>query len=93
MPKKPTKKTKTGDTNKYLVSFTFGDKSIVGSGASMLEAIRSVPRPVKIFNKCVLRITDGNRKLERVFMPIKSKRFFYPNSQPFLAKYMESLLR
>lgn len=77
----------------YLVSLALGDKVFEGSGGTVVEALRSMPVPVKIVSKGLLKLTDGTKKMERMWQPAKLKRLFYPLAQPVLAKQLNYLMR
>lgn len=76
-----------------FISLAFGDKIFEGSGATLLAALQSMPVPVKITTKGLLKITDGVKKFEQMLQPVKIKRLFYPLAQGVLAKQLSYLLR
>jgi hypothetical protein len=89
MPK--TKKKKTG--SEYQISLTFGEYEIGGSGSTALAAIQSLPVPVKIVSKGLLKLTNGQKKVELMWMPAKLKRVFQPLAQSVMAKQLEYLMK
>lgn len=66
-----------------------GDKIVKGKGKTALEALQSLPRPVKIFNKGIVTFTNGENSRTQVLMPIALKRLWYKVTQPMLAKRFE----
>ncbi len=76
-------KKKTAD---YVVSITVGDKTYKGSGATPLEALRTMPRPQKITAKAFLEVKAGDKHKIIPLSIERAKRFFYPQAQVFLAK-------
>lgn len=77
----------------YKLSLTVGDINITSSGSSVLEALSFLKKPEKINGKAFLVVSEGDRRAERMFMPVACKRLFYPLSQRFLAKQIEFLLK
>jgi hypothetical protein len=77
----------------YFFSITFNDKVYEGSGATVLEALEATPIPAKIVTKGLLKLTDGTRKFEEMWMPVKLKRLFQPLVQKVLNKQLECLMR
>lgn len=73
---------------KYVISLQLGGKTLVGKGATTLEALRNIPVPEKIVGKGIIEITHGDKKKEMLFMPARLKRLFYPNAQPILVKWL-----
>jgi len=77
----------------YIFSLTFGDKVYEGSGATLLEALKAVPVPIKIVSKGLLKVVCGEKKFEQMRMPIRLKRLFRPLSQAIQAKQLAYLMR
>lgn len=74
MPKKTIKKNETKD---FSITLTMGSDVYQGSGVTALEALTSMPKPVKIMSKGILRI-EGNGKKKEIFMyPVRLRRLFY----------------
>ena len=92
-PKKKQPATGELTTKPYFISLTFGDKVFEGSGDTVLSALQSMPVPVKIVSKGLLKITDGVKKFEQMWQPVKIKRLFYPLAQSVLSKQLTYLLR
>lgn len=80
-------------TSSYKLEIDFGSSKVEGTGATVLEALQSIETPVKIVGKTFIKLTDGTRTLERMYLPARAKRLFYPNAQFFLAKNLEFLLK
>ena len=77
----------------YTISLTFGDKTIMGIGATVLEALQAMPVPVKIVSKGLLKITNGVKKFEQSWQPSRLKRLFQPLAQRVQAKQLSYLLK
>ena len=77
----------------YTISITQDGKTTKGTGATALEALQAVVKPIKIVSKVFLTITDGTRKAEMMYMPVKAKRLFYPIAQVIVAKQFEYLMK
>jgi len=86
-------KEKIEEKSPYFISLTLGDKVYEGSGATVLQALESMPVPVKIVTKGLLKLTDGTKKFEQMWMPIKLKRLFMPLSQTVLSRQLNYLMR
>ena len=91
--KKVEKKVDVFEKPPYFISLTFGNQVYEGSGATVLDALKSMPVPVKIVSKGLLKVTDGVKKFEQSWMPVRLKRLFYPNAQSLLAKQLSYLLK
>lgn len=77
----------------YTIKITQGSDTVEGKGATVLEALQAVTKPLKIVSKVFLEITDGTRKGGMMFMPTRAKRLFYPNAQVVLAKQLHYLMK
>lgn len=82
-----------GAAQAYQIIIDLGESKLVGSGNTMLEALQSIPRPVKIFTKGVVTATGAGRKAVLPLMPAKIKRLFYPLAQGVLSKQLEYLMK
>lgn len=91
--KAKTKKKAVKKELEYSLTLTLGNDVYSGTGATLLEALSSMPVPHKITTKAMLSITDGTRNAERMYMPVAAKRLFYPLAQKFLAKQLAYLLK
>lgn len=70
-----------------------GTEIFEGEGETALEALQSVPKPLKIFNKGLLTITNGELR-KTMDMPVpRLRRMFYPSAQPILIKWISSGLK
>jgi hypothetical protein len=79
---------------KYSLTFSQVDgKDIKGSGETLLDALRSAVRPLKITGKMTLTATDGKRKATRNLTVPQAKRMFYPSAQLYLAKDLEGIMK
>lgn len=93
MKTKSPKKISKPKLNKFYISIALGTETIKGSGASMLEAIKAVPVPVKIFTKGIISLKNGDKEASLVWIVPKVKRIFHPLAQVFLAKQFNLLLK
>jgi hypothetical protein len=86
-------KTRTPKKVKYSIVLTLGTEILKGTGDSLLEALTSITPPVKITTKCLVKATDGKKKLEKMLMPIQARRLFYPQAQFYQARMLTHLLK
>ena len=77
----------------YKISMIFGDKVSEGKGETALEALQAIPNPIKITTKMLLKIKNGKRQWEGMFMPHRARRFFQPLAQKVLSNQLEYLMR
>lgn len=57
-----------------------GEDFFEGTGSTALEALQSIPRPMK-FRKALVRIEKGDKSKEMVFFPIRLRKLFFTNIQ------------
>lgn len=86
--KKIVKKTKI-----FSLKLSLGDKVYKGKGANFLEALQTLPMPTKIMSKAILTISDGELSYDLDYLPLKTKRLFWKNAQPIIAKQFNMLVR
>ena len=79
-------------TKTFTLSLSLGDKVYKGKGASMLEALQTLKMPEKIMSKAILTISDGELSYDIDFQPVKTKRLYWKNAQPIIAKQFMQLL-
>jgi hypothetical protein len=77
----------------YVISLTLGDVTHTGEGDTLLEALESIKKPVKIISKGKFTVTNGEKSLERTLMPVKIKRLFMPITQFYQARAFSLLLK
>ena len=77
----------------FVVTFLMGGKTISGKGATALLALQDIHNQDKIISKGIMPISQGKKKKEMLFMPVKLKRIFYPNAQPILIKWLAQGLK
>jgi hypothetical protein len=77
-------------TKEFSISLKLGDKTYTSHGNTALDALISLPRPEKITGKGFLTITDGEKKKDMLFMPVRLKRLFY--SPTFQAIQVKNLI-
>ena len=95
MKKKSPKQVKqTPETTPQVVVTLALDKTeIKGTGATVLEALRTLKKPIKITTKSVLTITKGDKKHSRPLTIPLAQRLFYPAAQIYNAKNLELFLK
>lgn len=76
-----------------VISITLGDVKLKGTGETILEALASIKRPVKIVGKTFVDASNGTKDTSFMLMPVRAKRLFYPLAQAILAKQIEQLLK
>ena len=70
------------------------DKTILkGNGATVLEALRAIKKPVKITTKSILTVSKGEKSHMRGLTIPLAKRLFFPAFQIFQARNLELLLK
>lgn len=77
----------------FVVSIRFGTLTLKGKGATILAALSSIEKPVKITEKTFITVTKGDKVANRMLMPMQAKRLFYPLAQAYMAKQLEHLLK
>ena len=89
MKKKVVKKTESV----YAVTLKLGNSTLEGRGDTVLSALRSIQKPVKITTKSVLTVSKGDKKHSRGLTIPLAKRLFYPAAQQYLAKDLQLLMK
>ena len=77
----------------FSLSLSIGDKVYKSKGANFLEALQTLKMPEKIMSKAILTISDGELSYDLDYLPLKTKRLFWKNAQPLLAKQFNMLVR
>lgn len=77
----------------FSVSLQFDKTTLKGAGGSVLEALRALPKPVKITTKSILTVQKGEKKHSRGLTIPLAKRLFYPAAQMYHAKSLSLLLK
>lgn len=70
----------------YILELALPDRTIRSEGATPLEALTNLEKPIKIITKATLTIRKGPLSREIFMMPAKLKRFFYPLARVVTAK-------
>jgi len=70
----------------FSLSLALGDKTYKSKGATFLDALKELPKPEKIMSKAILTLSDGERSYGLDYLPLKTKRLYWKNAQPLLAK-------
>lgn len=90
--KKTANKTKV-ETPAFVVSLKLDKTTLEGKGATALEALRAIEKPVKITTKSVLTVSKGDKTHTRALTIPLAKRLFYPGFQLIQAHNLELLLK
>ncbi len=77
----------------YNLSITLGDEVLEGKGKTVLEALRSIEPPLKIFTKGYIQLECDGKEMHQTWTPAKVRNLFRKLSQSILAKQFEYLLR
>src|SRR3990167_11054745 len=77
----------------YHIALKLDKTTLEGSGKTVLEALRSIKKPIKITTKSVLTVSNGEKKHSRPLTIPLAKRLFYPAAQIYLAKSYELLMK
>lgn len=92
----PTKNAEKEIKNKpenFKISIKLGNFILSGEGKTALEALQSIPVPLKITTKGILTISQGKKKKELVYTVPRLKRLFYPSAQPIISKGLGLFLK
>ena len=65
----------------FTITVQVNGETLAGKGETLLEALQSMPKPNKISTKALINITYGDKTVDKVFMPIRARRFFMPSVQ------------
>ncbi len=76
------------EVSPFTIDIKLGTEQLHGEGDSVLAALQSIPKPIKIITKGIITVTNGELRTERLMQPIQLKRLFYPIAQPLQAKYL-----
>ena len=77
---------------RFSLSLALGDKVYKSKGSSFFDALLSLPEPTKNMSKAILTISDGNGSAELDYTPRTTKRLFWKNARPTLAKQFDILV-
>lgn len=77
----------------YTMTVTIGDVTLTGQGNSALKALEALQKPAKITTKVFVSLSDGERRVDKLFMPGPAKRLFYPQAQYIQARNLLFLLK
>ena len=81
------------ETKTFSLKLSLGEKVYKSKGDNFLEALQTLEMPTKIMSKAILTISDGERSYDLDYLPLKTKRLFWKNAQPLLAKQFSMLVR
>lgn len=77
----------------YSISLQLDNTHLEGTGATMLEALRSIQKPVKITTKSVITVSNGAKKFSRALTIPLAQRLFRHGFQPIQARNLELLIK
>ena len=77
----------------YVLTINLADQVLKGKGATALEALKSIKKPIKIFTKANIELSYGKKSCFQTWQPIKVKRLFFPLAQGIMSKQLEYLLK
>jgi len=77
----------------FVVEIIFPDRTLRGKGKTVLEALETITPPIKIFTKGTVKVSSGEKSVERTWMPSRMKRLFRPLSQEIVAKELTYLMK
>lgn len=63
--------------NKYSVIIKTNHDTYEGTGETAVEALRSIPKPLKVMWRAMVSVTYGKKKIETLMYPVRLKRLFY----------------
>jgi len=93
MPKTIKKEVKEKKAPEFVLTIKLADTILKGKGATVIEALKAIKEPVKIFTKADITLTCGKKSMIQTWQPIKVKRLFFPLAQGILCKQLEYLLK
>lgn len=79
--------------NLFVITIKLGNETYTSKGETMLEAVTSMELPRKIVTKGLLTVTHGEKKGEKMLMPLFLRRIFYPLARFHKAKQLELWLK
>lgn len=66
------------ETPTFSVTLKLGNEVYEGHGATALEALQSVPKPLKMSGKGIVVMTEGMKSTREILMyPLRLRRLFY----------------
>lgn len=83
----------TPPDEKFSISLKLDNTTLEGIGATVLDALRAIKKPVKITTKSFLTIKKGEKTHSRALTVPLAKRLFYPATQIYWAKNLQLLLK
>ena len=88
-----TTKKKVAVPEEFYISVRLGDKSFEGSGATLEDAIMSLPKKLKVVSKGFVSVTHGTCTTEKMYQPSGIKRLLFPMARHIVAKELSFLLK
>lgn len=85
--------TKVEKALEYELTINLAGNVLKGKGATALEALESIEKPVKIFTKGDIELTYGDKKMKTTWTTMKVRRLFFPLAQGILSKNLVHLLK
>ena len=78
----------------FNITIKLGNETYQGTGATALEALTSIKKPLKIMSKGIVLVESGGKKKEILMMPLRLRRlFFNPLFQAIQVKWLASGLK
>lgn len=77
----------------FEITLKIGDDVYKGTGETVLSALQAIKPPVKIFNKSILSVTDGNKTHSRPLTVVKTRQLFFPIAQAVISKHLSLFLK
>lgn len=77
----------------FSIKIKLGDSNLEGRGATVLEALRAIKKPVKITTKSVLTVSNGVKTFSRALTIPLATRLFRHGFQPIQARNLELLIK
>lgn len=77
----------------YTISVKTSGEEVTASGETVLDALKSLQKPRKIVGKTFISVSDGEKKYETMWFPVRAKRIFYKIAQPLLAENFRQAMK
>lgn len=84
---------KKENKDEYTFTLKLGDSIFTSTDENPEEALKNLPKPIKIVQRGVLIVEQNGKSKERLMNIPEVKRLYYPLSQKFLIKYLIRDLR
>lgn len=64
-------------SKKYSLKIETVGKTYEAKGDTPLEALLSIPKPLKVMYRGIVTLSQGDKKVETIMWPVRLKRLFY----------------